>query len=466
MHYIGYRKSSVHEDPISVDQEGRFQHTYVIGQTGTGKSTFATQNFLQDVLAGHGACYFDFHGQDATWLLDHIPPERIKDVIYVDPTNPHSVIGYNVLDGVRSDDYSTFADEVVSSLRHIHRDSWGARMDDILINAIRPLFDLPPESKGTILGAVRMLNDPFYRQWVVKQCPEKTVRDFWQVEFAGWSKNDQGGHLNSSLNKIRRFQSSPILRRTLGQQHSRMNFKRAIEDGQIIIFDFNKWNMGAVNANTLASLMLSRLIYEGTRRHVPVINGRPASNMVVPFHIYIDEFHSVTSLSMVEALSGIRKFRVGFTLCHQYTDQLLPDILDAIKGNVGTKIAFRIGGHDAEQLRTSFDVSEAKHLTDQADFEFYISMKNNNTVSTVRGYTQPPQADFFGYASSITSLMQNKYARPVAEVDETYDRWQETRHYGGDVKRPIVKKKSTPSRAGELRKSSGAFKSLNQIMLH
>ena len=466
MHEIGYRKSSVDQVPIGVDQTSRFQHTYVIGQTGTGKSTFATQSFLRDVYAGHGACYFDFHGQDARWLLDHIPPQRIKDVIYIDPTNTVSAIGYNVLDGVRARDFATFTDEIVSSLRHIHRNSWGARMDDILTNAIRPLFDLPPESKGTILGAVRMLNDPFYRQWVVKQCPEKTVRDFWQVEFAGWSKSEQGGNLNSSLNKIRRFQSSPILQRILGQQKSRVQFNRAIEEGQILIFDFNKWKMGAVNANTLASLVLSRLIYEGTRRTIPYQNGEPATNLIKPFHAYIDEFHSVTSLSMVEALSGIRKFRFGFTLCHQYTNQLSSDILDAIKGNVGTKIAFRIGGDDAKELRTSLDVTEAKHLTELADYEFYVSMKSGQSVITERGYTLPSNIEQFRHSSAILSLMANKYARPVSEVDEVYNRWQNSRHYGGEVKRPTAKNKNTTDKAGEPRISSGRFKTIGQIMLN
>ena len=191
MHFIGYRKSSTDQAPIHLDQTSRFQHTYAIGQTGAGKSTWATNSFHQDVYNGFGACYFDFHGQDAPWLLDRIPADRIRDVIYLDATNPHEAIGYNVLDGIVPADYGTFTDEIVSSLRHIHQASWGARMDDILTNAIRPLFDLPPNSKGSILGAVRMLNDPFYRNWVVKQCPEKTVRDFWLMEYAGWSKNDQ-----------------------------------------------------------------------------------------------------------------------------------------------------------------------------------------------------------------------------------------------------------------------------------
>lgn len=465
MHEIGYLTSAVDLTPLHTDQTSRFQHTYVIGQTGTGKTTWARSSFLQDVYNGFGACYFDFHGRDAQWLLNHIPPDRVRDVIYLDAMDPNFAIGYNVLDGVWPGDYATFTDEIVGSLRHIHAASWGARMDDILINAIRPLFDLPPASKGTLLGSVRMLNDPYYRNWVTKHCQEKTVRDFWEMEFKSWTKGDQAHNVNSSLNKIRRFQSSPILRRILGQQKSTMDFARAIQNGQILIFNLDKWAIGTVNANTLASLILSRLIYEATHRAFPQVAGQDAEDLITPFHIYIDEFHSITSLAMVEALSGIRKFRVGFTLCHQYTNQLSPDVLDAIKGNVGTKIAFRIGGDDAEDLHRALDVTEPKHLMEQSDYEFYVSMKDGKATKTRRGFSLPPNYQRHGLSQSVVNTMHAKFARPVATIDEQYDRWQNSRHYGGSVDPKTVKKKQAEPKPTEKRSGSGDFKSIGSIML-
>lgn len=469
MHVLGYTQASIDQAPIAIDQEGRFQHTYAIGQTGTGKSTFLKQSFLQDVIAGHGACYFDFHGQDAPWMLDHIPRERLDDVIYIDPLHPSHVIGYNVLDGVRPADYATSTDEIVASLRHIHNASWGARMDDILTNAIRPLFDLPSESQGTLLGAVRMLNDPYYRAWVVNQSPEKTVRDFWQSEYASWSKTDQAHNLNSSLNKIRRFQSAPLLRHTLGQQQSRVDFARAIDRGQILILNLDKWKMGAVNASTLAALMLSRLIYEGTRRPMPHAPSGAGEAMVKPFHIFVDEFHSITSLSTVEALSGIRKFKIGLTLSHQYTNQLDKPVLDAIIGNVGTKLAFRIGGSDADQLAASLDVPEPTHLTEQSDYCFLANYKQGQAVSTVRGQLYPPDWQRHGYGASIVRRMQAKFARPITDVEAQYDRWQMSRHYGNPVREPTVKRKrageGAMSRGDETPKRRG-LKSISSIMLN
>jgi len=464
MHQLGYHTNSTTLAPIQVDQESRFQHTYVVGQTGTGKSTFAKDSFLQDIYAGFGGCFFDFHGQDAPWLLDYIPSQRIKDVIYLDALDRESAIGYNVLDGIRPEDYATFTDDIVASFRHIHSASWGARMDDILINAIRPLFDLPPESQGTILGAVRMLNDPYYRNWVVKQTKDQSARDFWLNEYASWSKNDRSHNLNSSLNKLRRLQSAPLLRNILGQQKSRIDFGRAIADGKIVILNMNKWRMGFDNANTLASLIISRLIYEGTRRRVPVIDGQTVGKVMLPFHVVIDEFQTITSLSAIEALSGIRKYRVGFTLCHQYTKQLPDAVLDAIKGNVGTKVVFRVGGEDALRLQHSMDVPNPKELTELADYEFIAQYKSGRSVSTHRGYSKPSTFPYHGHGDAIRSLMKSKYALPISEVEAKYERWMTTRHYGSVTSLPTAKKKDAKSNSHS--KIQHGMRSLTQIMLN
>lgn len=424
-HYIGINTNTASRHELTVGQVERFQHTHVIGQTGTGKSHFLKQSFMQDIYAGFGGCFFDFHGEDACWFLDHIPPERLNDVIYFNPLDPEFAVGYNVLDGIAPADYATFTDEIVASLKHIFADAWGGRMDDILTMAIRPLFDLPPESRGTMLGVVRMLNDPFYRNWVVKQCSDQTVRDFWLSEYAGWSKTDKAHNLNSSLNKIRRFQSSPILQRCLGQQKSRISIRRAIEDGQIVICDFNKWKMGAKSASTLASLLISRLIYEGTRR--TAVAGRKS----IPFHIYIDEFQTVTSLSAIEALSGIRKYRVGFTLAHQYASQIPDPVLNAIKGNVGTRMVFRVGGEDADRLQRSMDIQNPKELTELSDYHFIAQYKNGQAVTTNRGETEPLDWLHHGYGGSIERQCRAKYGLPVAQVDEKHSRWMQSRHYGG-----------------------------------
>lgn len=416
---------------------------------------------MQDVYSGRGGCYFDFHGEDARWLLDHIPPERADDVIYFNPLDQTHAVGYNPLDGIASQHYAAFTDEIVASLRHIHQASWGARMDDILMNAIRPLFDLPGESKGTLLGAVRMLNDDFYRRWAINHCREQTVVDFWRSEFAAWSKNDKAHNFNSSLNKIRRFQSAPVLRNILGQQKSCINFGQAIARQQLVILDFNKWKMGAVNANTLASLILSRIIYEATHRDIPMHDGEPVDELFPGFHVVIDEFQSIGSLAIVEALAGIRKSRVSFTLCHQHTDQISPDVLAAIKGNIGTTAIFRVGGDDAKRLHETVQVTNARELANQPDYAFTMQYKSGVGVATKRAYSELVDYPKQNCTSRIIGRMQGNFTVPVTDVEEKYDRWMSSSHYGGGVRTGATLRSKKVRGIG---RQSGEMRSLGAIM--
>lgn len=460
-HFLGVARSD--NRSIEIAQATRFQHTYVLGQTGTGKSTWARQSFLQDAYAGRGGCYFDFHGEDAAWLLDHIPPERAEDVVYVNPLDPAAVIGFNPLDGVAPAHFAAVTDEIVGSLRHLHQASWGARMDDILMNAVRPLFDLPGESKGTLLGAVRMLNDEGFRRFVVHQCSEQTVRDFWFSEYAAWGKTDQAHNVNSSLNKIRRFQSAPVLRHTLGQQRSRLDLRAAIARRRLVILDLNKWRMGAVNASTLASLILSRLIYEATHRDVPTQDGRPVDTLFPGFHVVIDEFQSVTSLAIVEALAGIRKSRVSFTLAHQHTAQIDPDILAAIKGNIGTKVLFRVGGDDAERFAKTLEITNPKELTSQADHQFFVQYKSGASVVTTRGRSELMDFPPTGQGRRIRGYARGHYARPIDEVAAQYERWIERRHVGRPTGTRAKTGREKPGRSRRSGPAEGTVQSASTV---
>lgn len=462
MHQIGLNKTT--NQPIYLDQTSRFQHLFAIGQTGTGKSTFLKQSFLRDVHAGFGACYFDFHGQDAAWLLNYIPRERLDDVVYINPLNPTRVPGYNPLYGIRPEQHTQMTDEIVGSLRHIFRDSWGPRMDDILMNAIRPLFDLPPQSQTTLLGSIRLLNDPVYRRWVLKHCRERRVLDFWNLEFGQWTKGSQTHDVNSSLNKIRRFQSSEVLRRVLGQPRSSINFGMAIERGQIVLIDCNKWKMGEKNASVLAALILARLIYEASNRPMPQINGQAAENVITPFHIYIDEFHSITTTSTAEAFSGIRKFRVGITCCNQFTAQLQPEVLSAILGNVGTKVLFRVGSTDAKALHGAVELPEPKHLTELPDYHFVTYYKSGRSMVTTRGITSPLEVARHGYQPSLLRRMDNHFNRPVTEIDAAYERWSENRHYTLCEQPERGRGESNTVKGKARKRSSSGMPSIGSIM--
>lgn len=432
MHQLGTLKTT--GKPLSIPLDQRFQSVYAIGQTGTGKSTFLKNGFLQDVYAGHGACYFDFHGHDARWLLDHIPPERLDDVVYINPLNSSGVVGFNPLDGVGEGQDEQATAEIVASLKHIFADSWGGRMDDILTNAVRPLFHLPYESKTTLLAAIRMLNNPAYRSWVLKHCKEQAVLDFWQLEYANWTKGEQNGNVNSTLNKIRRFQAAPILRRVFSQPKSRINLAHAVQTGKLLIFDFNKPRMGAVNASVMGALFLSRLIYEATTRPQPVIGGEVVASAIKPFFFHIDEFHSIMSSATAMAFSEGRKFRMGITCVHQFTRQLTAttpgrQVFDAIIGNVGTKVVFRVGGKDAKELFEAMEATESKHLSELPDYNFLAYLKQGNTMVRERGRTSPPDFPHYGYGPSIIRRTNADVCQPIEEVDAAYERWVRSKYF-------------------------------------
>ncbi|MEL7275563.1 MAG: hypothetical protein AAGK98_03760 [Pseudomonadota bacterium] len=433
MHQLGTLKAN--HQPLTIPLEQRFQSVYAIGQTGTGKSTFLKHGFLQDVYSGFGACYFDFHGQDARWLLDRIPRNRLDDVIYVNPLDPTAVIGFNPFDGVREgqDEQATAA--IVASLKHIFADSWGGRMDDILTNAVRPLFHLPYERKTTLLAAIRMLNDPTYRVWVLKHCRERAVTDFWEREFANWTKSDQNANVNSTLNKIRRFEAVPLLRRTFGQVRSRINLRHAVEAGKLIIFDFNKPQMGEVNASVMGALFLSRLIHEAMTRPQPTIDGEVFTGALKPFFFHIDEFHSVMSSATTIAFSEGRKFRMGISAVHQFTRQLTAttpgrQVFDAVVGNVGTKIVFRIGGNDADELFRALEVAEPKHLTELPDYNFIAYLKQGRAMKRMRATTVLPDAPRHGYGASIIRRMKADVGTPITEIDTAYETLADRRFVG------------------------------------
>jgi len=279
------------------------------------------------------------------------------------------------------------------------------------------------------------------------------VRDFWFTEYAGWSKNDRAHNLNSSLNKIRRFQSSPTLRNILCQQKSGLNIRDAIAKQRLVILNFNKWRIGAKNADVLASLILSRIIYEATHREVPTKDGKPIDELFPGFHVVVDEFQSISSLAIVEALAGIRKNRVSFTLCHQHTEQISPQVLAAVKGNIGTKVIFRVGGDDAHRLQRTVEVTNAKELATQADYEFMLQYKAGAKVVTRRGRSVLAPFRPQGNSAKIINWSNANHAQARADIGEQYERWLGSAHYGGGVQPARLRRdtKVERNRGGRMR---------------
>ena len=458
--YLG--DDTVYDFSHALSQTNRYQHTWVLGQTGTGKSTWLRQCFMQDILAGRGGCYFDFHGTDAPWLLDRIPQDRIKDVIYFDPLDPNHVVGFNPLDGIAGNQHDLYAQELVAMLRNFFpRESWGGQMNDILTTTFHALLELPGEQRGTMVGAVEFLTNEQYRNFVLKHCREDAVVKFWKQEYKSWSPNRRKDALASSTNKLRTFQSSPYLRNILSQQKSGLDLRKAIAKQGIVILNINRFRLGAFHSDILSSLILSRLIYEGKTRPMPTQDGRVVDELCPGFHVFIDEFHYVGTLATADALPGIRSKKISFTVAHQHTDQLKPDVYRAIKGNAATKVVFRIGSDDAEKMQKVVETTNPKNLSSLPDHQYFLHYKLGRRVKTA--VSSSPMINFtrYGKASSIVRYSNNMHATPIKKVAERYEHWITSPIYSS---LPTRRLPATPRQKTVKKKTNGMMRQIGSVM--
>lgn len=330
-----------------LDTQFRFQHRYLLGKTGTGKSTAMLGFMIADMRAGDGLFYIDPHGEDADRLLEHVPPERRRDVILFDPSDIDHPAPVNILENVAPDWRPFVATSVVDTMKSV----WGYDtlatpvMDQVLYNSTAALLEMPG---ATLMGIHTMLTDPGYRETVLGHVSDPVVGAFWRREFASMTPREQRETSRSTLNKIGMLMADPRIRNTLGYPTSAIDLDGVL-DGKILIARLPQGRLGLSKTRTLGAILLARL-------HAAALARTPGEAARRPFHIYLDECHHFGTGTLIEMLSGVRKFGVSLTLCHQYIDQLSTPLRDAVLGTVGTKIAFRVGLADAEALRFEFPV--------------------------------------------------------------------------------------------------------------
>lgn len=343
--YIGYRQGWGDDLPIGIQTEDARHHIYVIGKTGSGKTTLLRNMILQHLYLGHGLALLDPHGDLADELLDHFPASRADDLVYFNPGDLDFPIGLNLLANVPRDSRHLVASGIVGAFKSIWPDSWGPRMEYILYNALAALLDCQNTS---LLGVNRMLMDPDYRAWVIRQVKDPFVRNFWVEEFAGYDARFVREAIAPIQNKLGQFLMNPPIRNILGQVQSTINFRFMMDTGRVFIANLSKGKLGPDKANLLGSLLATQFqLAAMSRTNTPEAERRD-------FHLFIDEFHNFTTDSFAAILAEARKYRLCLTLSHQYLDQLTPEVRQAVFGNAGTMIAFRIGHTDAELLAKEF----------------------------------------------------------------------------------------------------------------
>lgn len=322
----------------------RRQHVYVIGKSGTGKTTLLHNAIVQDIAAGRGVGIIDPHGDLAQSLLDHIPRHRSDDVVYFDPNAADYPIGLNLLQNVPVSERHRVASGVVSAFKSLWRDSWGPRTEYILYAAVAAHLDC---GNGSLLGVQRILSDDSYRLWVARQIEDPAVRRFWSVEFASYNERFRQEAVAPIENKVGQLLMAPPIRNLLGQVRRKIDARFMMDNRRIFIANLSKGLLGDDKANLIGSILVTSFQLAAMSRADTEERDRQ------DFYLYIDEFHNFTTDSFASLLSEARKYRLCMTLGHQYIQQLPPSLIAAVFGNVASLIAFRVGEHDANILWAS-----------------------------------------------------------------------------------------------------------------
>jgi DNA helicase HerA-like ATPase len=347
--------------PFGIRLADRMQHIYILGQTGTGKSTLLYHLMRQDLGQGHGFCLLDPHGDLAEQIAGSCPETALIWNV-ADPGCPY---GYNPLTRVSGKFRPLIASGLIDTLKKQWADAWGARMEHILRYALLALLEQP---KTDLKDIMRLFLDKTFRKEVIARVTDDQVRQFWLREFPSMNYKTAFDGVAPIANKLGAFLAHPVVRRSLTEPEEPLRFRRIMDDGQILIVNLAKGQLGGDIANVLGGMILSGFAHAAFSRHtIPEPDRRP-------FFLHVDEFHAFTTGALADMVSELRKYGLSLTLANQYTAQIQPEILDALLGNVGTIMTFRVSPNDAADVARHMDGPEARDLIALPNYQLFIRL--------------------------------------------------------------------------------------------
>lgn len=389
----------------------RSRHVYIIGQTGAGKSGLLELFALSDIFHGQGYAIIDPHGDFAVNNMKFIPGSRIQDVVYFNPADTANPLGFNPLEVIDPNMKTNISSEVIGVLKRMFGDSWGPRLEYILRYTILALLDRP---ETTMLDITRMLTDKAFRKETLGYCKDTVVLQFWNVEFASWNDKFVAEAIAPVLNKVGAFTANPVIRNIIGQPKSTFNIRQLMDEGKILIVNLSKGLIGEDNASILGAFLVTKIqLAAMSRSDIPNIADRR------PFYLYVDEFQNFATDSFATILSEARKYGLNLTVANQYISQMSDTVRDAVFGNVGTMISFRVSADDAPILSKQFEPQfEALDLLQMHNRNFIINMVINGekapAFSAKTLQLPPAQSDNTSY---IVENTRRIYSRPRIEVE-------------------------------------------------
>lgn len=347
INFIGRTQFKNAISTFGIKREDRRRHIYIIGKTGTGKTTLIANMAIADMRNGEGVGIIDPHGDLCDIILDYIPSHRLNDVVYLDPSDIDHTFYLNALELKQTDltHKNLVTSGIVSIFNKLYAFSWGPRLEYILRNAVATLVETPGT---TLVQLPDLLSNDVFRAKIVEKLTDPVLKNFWLYEFNKADPRTRSEWISPILNKVGQFVSSPIIRTIIGNPHSTVDLERIMNEGKIVILNLAQGKIGEDNATLLGAMFITKMqLYAMNRAHIPEEQRRD-------FYLFVDEFQNFATDSFAKILSEARKYRLDLTVANQYIGQVPEELQKAIFGNVGTLISFVVGAADAIWLFKEF----------------------------------------------------------------------------------------------------------------
>ena len=420
--YFGKTNFRNSDEVFGIKRKDRRQHMYVLGKSGTGKSVLLSNLIVQNIQNGEGVCVVDPHGELVEEILHLIPDYRAKDVIYFNPADTDFHIGFNVIQLDDPKYKHLVASGLMGIFTKIWANAWSSRMEYILNNAILALLDTPGT---TLLGIPRLLVDKDYRQMIIGNLKDPVVKAFWVHEYEQWREQFRNEAIAPIQNKVGQFLSTSIIRNVVGQPKSTIDIFKIMNEGKIFLVNVSKGRIGEDNSALLGGMIITKIQLAAMERvRIPEDERKD-------FYLYVDEFQNFATDSFANILSEARKYRLNLTVAHQYTAQLEnkdgSKVRDAVFGNVGTMIIFRVGADDADFLEKEFEPEfTAQDLVNLPNYHVYLKLMIDGVTSRpFSATTLPPMKvdPTSGVKDKIIESSRNLYTRSRKEVEDEISKW-------------------------------------------
>lgn len=390
---------------FGIKREDRRKHIYIIGKTGTGKSTLIANMAINDIRNREGVAVIDPHGDLSEILLNYVPSYRLNDVCYLDPSDIKNPFRMNPLEVKDKEHSELVVSGIVAIFHKLYSYSWGPRLEYILRNTLLTLVNRPG---STLVDVPKILSDDSFRQKVVETYCDRTLKNFWLNEYNKMPARLRSEAISPIMNKVGQFVTSPMIRGIIGHSHSTIDLEDFMDNGKIIICNFSQGKLGEDNAALLGAMFITRMQLAAMNR------VRVAEEKRKDFYLYVDEFQNFATEAFVKILSEARKYRLNVCVANQYVGQLPEDIQKAIFGNTGTLTSFLVGAQDASLLSREFGKEyEEEDLVKLGNFQIVLKLAIDNLTSTpFYSLTLPLLKCRNKNREKVLRLSRERYTRP------------------------------------------------------